>query len=174
VAVLPFAGGDSGLRYVGAGVGIVLCAVAIAPPVLGRVADLGLRLVRQPPLARRPGWGGILAAGGFSLSGWLLYGFALSILAIAAGGDPAQTIALALPAVALAMTIGLVVAIAPSGIGVREAVLVAALSPVLDGATALGVALVLRLVFTCADLIAAAAVLPVRLSGKRGTVLAAD
>ena len=44
------------------------------------------------------------------------------------------------------MTAGFLVFIAPSGIGVREAVLVAALSPVLDTGEALSVALVVRLV----------------------------
>jgi uncharacterized membrane protein YbhN (UPF0104 family) len=162
---LPLAGGDSRLRYLGAALGIVLCAVAIAPPVLGRVADLGLRVARQPPLSRRPSWSGILKAGAFSVVSWLAYGLALSFLAIGAGAEPAKTIALALPAVALAMTIGFLVAVAPSGIGVREAVLVAALAPVLDPSTALGVALALRLVFTLADLIGAAVAMPIRLSG---------
>jgi uncharacterized membrane protein YbhN (UPF0104 family) len=167
LAALPLAGGDSRLRYLGAGLGIALCAVAIAPPVLGRVADLGLRLARQAPLDNRPSWSGILKAGAFSVVSWLSYGFALSVLAIGAGAEPAETVALALPAVALAMTIGFLVALAPSGIGVREAVLVAALAPVLDPSTALGVALALRLVSTLADLIAAAATMPIRLTDAR-------
>jgi len=63
---------------------------------------------------------------------------------------------------ALAMTLGFVVVVAPSGIGVREAVLVAALAPVLDTPEALAIALVARLLFTVADLIAAAVVTPIR------------
>ena len=61
------------------------------------------------------------------------------------------------------MTAGFLVFVAPSGIGIREAVLVAALAPVLDTGEALSVALVVRLVFTLADLLAAAATLPIRL-----------
>ena len=61
------------------------------------------------------------------------------------------------------MTIGFLVVVAPSGIGVREAVLVAALAPVLDPSSALGVALVLRVVFTLADLIAATVTVPIRI-----------
>jgi uncharacterized membrane protein YbhN (UPF0104 family) len=125
--------------------------------------------VRAPVLERPPSWPGILEAAAFSVSSWLLYGLALSILAIGAGGDPSKTLALALPAVALAMTIGFLVVVSPSGIGVREAVLVAALTPVLDPASALGVALVLRVVFTLADLIAAAATLPIRLAPVQPT-----
>jgi uncharacterized membrane protein YbhN (UPF0104 family) len=167
LAALPLAGGDSRLRYVGAGIGIVLCAVAIAPPVLGRIANLGMRLARQPTLDTPPSWSGILKAGGFSVASWLAYGLGLACLAIGAGAEPLPAIALALPAVALAMTIGFLIAVAPSGIGVREAVLVAALSPVLDPSAALAVAVGLRIVFTLADLIAAAATMPIRVTATR-------
>jgi uncharacterized membrane protein YbhN (UPF0104 family) len=164
LAVLPFAGRDSYLRYVAAGAGIVLCAVVVAPPVLGRLANLGMRLARQSPLQERPSWSGILTAAASSVMSWLAYGLALGALAIGAGGAPAETIVVALPAVALAMTIGFAVAIAPSGIGVREAILVAALAPVLEPAAALGVAVVLRVVFTIADLVAAAVTIPIRIT----------
>jgi uncharacterized membrane protein YbhN (UPF0104 family) len=139
----------------------------VTPPILGRLADTGLRIARHEPLDRRPSWSGIGAASVFSVTNWLLYGMALASVAIAAGADPSQTVLLALPAVGLALTIGLLVAVAPSGIGVREAVLVAALAPVLDTTSALGVALVLRLVFTLADLVAAAATVPIRLTSPR-------
>jgi uncharacterized membrane protein YbhN (UPF0104 family) len=59
------------------------------------------------------------------------------------------------------MNAGLLVFVAPSGIGIREAVLVAALAPVLDHSDAFAVALVARVLFTVADLVAAIAVLPV-------------
>jgi uncharacterized membrane protein YbhN (UPF0104 family) len=162
LVVQPFIGGGSTMRYVAACVGILCCAIVLAPPVLGRLANLGLSLVRQPALERQPRWPNILAASGLSIASWLSYGTALGVLAIGAGADPSETLRLALPAVALAMTIGFLVVVAPSGLGVREAVLVAALSPVLDAPTALGVALVLRVVFTLADLIAAAVTVPVR------------
>ncbi|MCZ7587271.1 MAG: flippase-like domain-containing protein [Gaiella sp.] len=167
LVVQPFIGGGSDVRYVAAGIGIVCCAVVLAPPVLGRLADLGLRFLRQPTLERRPRWPNILAASGFSIASWLSYGTALGILAIGAGADPSKTLRLALPAVALAMTIGFLVVVAPSGLGVREAVLVAALSPVLEPASALAVALVLRVVFTLADLLAATATLPIRITSVR-------
>jgi uncharacterized membrane protein YbhN (UPF0104 family) len=61
------------------------------------------------------------------------------------------------------MTIGALVVVAPSGIGVREAVIVAALAPVLERPEALAIALVARPLFVLADLIAAAVTLPVRL-----------
>jgi glycosyltransferase 2 family protein len=167
LVVQPFIGAGSTVRYVAAIVGVAGCAAVLAPPVLGRAANLGLSLARQPGLDRQPRWPNILAASGLSTSSWLAYGTALAILAIGAGADPSETLRLALPAVALSMTIGFLVVVAPSGIGVREAVLVAALSPVLDTTTALGVALVLRVVFTLADLIAATVTVPVRVAPVR-------
>ena len=62
------------------------------------------------------------------------------------------------------MTVGALVVVSPSGIGVREAVLVATLAPVLEPSSALAVALVLRVVFTLADLLAAAATVPIRIA----------
>ena len=100
----------------------------------------------------------------FSAACWLLYGVALCILVIGAGGDPSIAVLVALPAVALAMTVGALVVVSPSGIGVREAVLVATLAPVLEPSNALAVALVLRVVFTLADLFAAAATVPIRIA----------
>jgi glycosyltransferase 2 family protein len=167
LAVQPLLGDRSVFDLAVAAAGLLGCAVCIAPPVLGRVIDLGLRVAGQPPLARRPRWAGIVTAAGFSLTSWLAYGLALGLLAVGAGGDPAESFAVALPAVALAMTIGFLVVVAPSGLGVREAVLVATLAPVLDASTALGVALALRLVFTIADLIAAATSLALRSSAVR-------
>ena len=67
------------------------------------------------------------------------------------------------------MTVGFLVFVAPSGIGVREAVIVVALAPVLDHPEALAVALVARLLFTLADLLAAVVVAPVRLRPSEGT-----
>ena len=155
LGVLPSVADGSRWRYVVAALGLGVCAVAIAPPCLGRIGDFLLGVLRRPPLERRPGWAGILSGAALSVGSWIAYGLGLWVLAVAAGADAGRTLALALPAVALAMTIGFVVVVAPSGIGVREAVLVAALAPVLAAGPALGVALVLRLVFTLADLVAA-------------------
>ena len=167
LAVQPFIGEGSTFRWVAGVVGIALCAVALAPPVLGRLADFAVRIARQPRLDCAPSWPGVARAASFSVASWLLYGLALSILAVGAGAETSATLLVALPAVALAMTVGFLVVISPSGIGVREAVLVAALAPVLPPSTALAVALVLRVVFTLADLLAAAATLPIRISRVR-------
>jgi uncharacterized membrane protein YbhN (UPF0104 family) len=84
------------------------------------------------------------------------------ILAVSVGASPPEALALCVAGTALAMTLGVLVVVAPSGLGVREAVLVAALSPVLSSSDALAVALVARLAFTVADLLAAVGALPLR------------
>jgi uncharacterized membrane protein YbhN (UPF0104 family) len=150
----------------------VVVAAALSPPILTRLIDFGLRMIRRPQLERPVNWHGILAGAAWSVAGWLLYGLSVWVVAVGAGAPAGESLLLCLGGTALAMNAGVLVFIAPSGIGVREAVLVAALSPVLDSGEALSVALVVRLVFTLADLIAAAAALPIRLRARPETMAA--
>jgi uncharacterized membrane protein YbhN (UPF0104 family) len=105
----------------------------------------------------------MLSASGLSFTSWLSYGLSVWVLAVGVGATPLEALPLCLGGVALAMTLGVLVVIVPSGIGVREAIIVGALSPVLSSSDALAVALVARLVFTVADLLAALAVQPRRI-----------
>jgi uncharacterized membrane protein YbhN (UPF0104 family) len=145
----------------------VVCAVALSPSVLTRLVDAGLRALRRPPVGRRVTWRGLLTASAWSIGSWLTYGMAVWVLTVGVGAPAGESLGLCLSGVALAMTAGFLVVIAPSGIGVREGVFVAALSPVLPPREALAVALAARLVFTVADLIAAAVVVPVRIQAAR-------
>jgi glycosyltransferase 2 family protein len=161
--IIPSVAHNDWWRYAVFGCLAVACAVALTPPVLTRLVGLGLRLLRRPPLEASVTWPGMLRAAGWSLGSWLSYGMCVWVLAMGAGAPAGESFLVCLAGVALAMTAGFLVVVAPSGIGVREAVLVAALSPVLDTGEALSVALVVRLAFTLADLLAAAATLPIRL-----------
>jgi uncharacterized membrane protein YbhN (UPF0104 family) len=138
------------------------CVAALSPPVLTRLVNAGLRAVRRPLLTRDVTWRGIGSASGWSFTSWLSYGLCVWVLAVAVGAPAAETLPLCLAGVPLAMTAGFLVFVSPSGIGIREAVLVWALAPVLERSDGLAVALVARLLFTVADLLAAAAVAPVR------------
>jgi uncharacterized membrane protein YbhN (UPF0104 family) len=130
--------------------------VAIAPPVLTWEVDLLLRILRASPLDRAISWAGVLVASGWSAVSWVAYGLALWVVVVSGHEASAEGLALCLGGVPLAMTAGFLVVVAPSGIGVREAALVAALSPIMPAGTALAFALVVRIVFTVADLVAAA------------------
>jgi uncharacterized membrane protein YbhN (UPF0104 family) len=165
--VIPSVAHGEVWRYATVGLLLVGSAVLLTPPVLTRCVNLLMRALRHARLERPVTWRGICAGASWSLLSWLAYGFSLWILATAAGAPGGESLPLCLAGLALAMTAGFIVVVAPSGIGVREAVVVAALAPVLRPGPALGVALVLRLLFTIADLLAAAASAALRIGPSR-------
>lgn len=167
--VVPRVVSGGALRMIVLAVMLAGCAVALSPPVLTRLVDIGLRVVRRPPVEREITWRGILTALGWSLASFACYGVSVWVLAVAVGAPAGESLPLCLAGVALAMTVGALVVVAPSGIGVREAVIVAALAPVLERPEALAVALVARLLFVLADLIAAAVVVPVRIGAPHAS-----
>jgi len=134
-----------------------------------RLVNIGPRLVRRPPVEQKVTWRGILTASGWSLASWLSHGASLWVLSVAVGAPVGESLPLCLGGIALAMAAGFLVVVAPSGIGVRELVIIASLAPVLDRPEALAVALVARLLFTVADLVAAAVVVPVRIRASGAT-----
>ena len=155
LAVAPIAAG-SWATWVSVLVILPLGVVAVLPPVLTREINLLLRIVRRPQLERPISWRGVGIAGSWSVVGWLTYGLALWVLVVSSHDASWEGLALCLGVVPLAMTAGFIVVVAPSGIGVREAALVAGLAPILPAGRALAIALVLRFVFTEADVLAAA------------------
>ena len=147
---------------------LIVAAVALTPPGLSFAARW---LARMTPRVGRLGgvtWGGILSAAGWSIVSATCFGLSLWVLVLGHGnGSTAKTLWLCIAGTALAMTAGFLVVIAPSGLGVREATLVAVLAPTLKTSEALAFALVLRLVFTVADLVAAGITAPVRTGTSR-------
>ena len=142
---------------------LLVACVSLSPPVLTHLLDRGFRAVRRPQVEQDVSWSGIVRAGGFSIASWASYGASLWVLVVGVGAPAGESLPLCIAGIALAMTVGFLVVVAPSGIGIREAIIVAVLAPVLGGSEALAVALVARLLFTLADLLAAAVVVPVRL-----------
>ncbi|MEV0947168.1 lysylphosphatidylglycerol synthase transmembrane domain-containing protein [Rhodococcus sp. NPDC049939] len=136
---------------------IVLVPVALVccyPPVLTRLVNLALRILRRAPLQRQLTLHKIALALGWCAVSWVLYGIHLWLLASSTAGFEMGTLVQCIGALALGMFAGVLVVIAPSGIGVREAVIVAALSPFMDSGVALGLALASRLVFTLCEVFA--------------------
>ncbi|MEU4281596.1 MULTISPECIES: YbhN family protein [Nocardiopsis] len=139
-------------------------ALALAPVLLAalhpRVVGWGIRLAARPfarfrevaeagPLDVRGR--SMAAAVGWTLVAWVPLGLHVWLLTWAVGGEALRSLGPAVGAYALAWTLGLLVVFAPAGLGVREAVLVVALSPVVDAGAALVVAVLSRLVMTVAD-----------------------
>jgi glycosyltransferase 2 family protein len=155
---------DAGAAYaLTAAVLLVLGTVALHPRVLNAVLGLGFRLTRRPPLEQGVSARGVLAGGGWLVGCWTVFGAQLALLVHALGGESSQLLPQSIGAFALASTLGLLVVFLPAGAGVREVVLVLALSPVLDVGTATAAAVVSRLLVTLADgAVAGLAVLAVR------------
>jgi hypothetical protein len=135
--------------------GLVASLVLASPPVLNRLLGFGLRLLRRPPLDTSLSARGLLEAVGLAASSWLLQGagaYALAAPLLGPGGSRAHLLALTVGGYAIASAAGVLVIIAPAGLGVREPALLAALTSELTTANALVVALVIRLLVTVADL----------------------
>jgi hypothetical protein len=95
---------------------------------------------------------------GWSLVAWLANGVQIWILADKLGAPAGRTFAIALGGYAFAWCVGFVAIFDPAGAGIREALLVYALAPVLPVVgLPLAVALVSRAVNTVSDLLVAGA-----------------
>lgn len=105
---------------------------------------VGVGVLALPVL--RPAWRRAVLADAFN---FLLLGSALAALAYAVSDPSPATLPLAIGAFALSWVAGFLVPGAPAGLGVREGVLVALLSPSVDGA--LPVVLGFRLATTLGD-----------------------
>lgn len=132
-----------------------LTLIAILPPVLTWIANLALRLMRRLQLDANLRGSEVAKALAWSFMAALLYGLHLWLLT---GSLARQTLSgyfLATGAIALAMAAGFIAFVLPSGIGVREAILVAALAPIATVNQAFAIALASRILFTIADLVSA-------------------
>lgn len=123
------------------------------PPVLTRLVQVLLRVLRRDPLERPLSRRGVGAALGWALAMWAAYGVHLWLLVRPQDTEGrADLLLLSLGAYALAWTAGFLFVVAPAGAGVREVALIAALAPVLDAAAALAVAVLSRVLMTLGDL----------------------
>jgi glycosyltransferase 2 family protein len=166
VAALPVLTTAPELRWAALAL-LAVTVVALAPPVLRRLLDLALRLARRPPLARTISSRGLLRALGWQLAAWVLLG--LHIWALGRGLDAeGHLLAVAVGSFALAWVAGFLVVVTPAGAGVREAVLIAALTPVLGAGPAVVVSLVSRGLMTVGDVVAAGLSLLPRGGGPGG------
>lgn len=151
-------------------------------PVLG-IASIVLAVAR-PELALnlcRPLLGGILPAHLsrqtlrrallWPLVTWLMFGLQCWLLVVALGGPGLDSLAPAVGAFALAYAVGVIVVIAPSGLGVRETVLAVVLAATLGGAfdhdRAVVLVLASRALLAIVDFALAAAIIPIAHRARR-------
>ena len=133
-----------------------VAVVVLSPPVLNPLLDRALRLARRQPLPQRLTGATVLRVALYAAGGHLFLGLSTYLLAVDLGASGPLLLPLAIGAFALASAAGVLAIPVPAGAGVREAVLVLSLSPVLPIGQSLLLALVSRAILTAGDVTVAA------------------
>ncbi len=146
-----------------------LTLVTAVPAVLTKIGNLALRVMRKPLFEMHLVGSEVLRAVLWSFVSWLLFGFHVWLLTGSLAKQSLSGYAICTGAFALAMSAGFLAFVLPSGVGVREAVIVAALAPLAASGPTLAIALTSRLIFTIADVATASvALLTSRLALRAG------
>lgn len=130
-------------------------AVLAGPVVLSPMAlnAIGRRLAPTTHPMRST-WTDVAVIGVLMVAAWSVYGAALLTLVEPPLGDAASgdlSLATTLAIFSLAYAVGVLVIIAPAGVGAREATMVALLTPYIGVERAVATALVIRVLHTAAD-----------------------
>ena len=151
---LPLLGGDALHRYWWALLVLPVAVVLLLPPVLNRLLERILRLLRREPMPRPLTLAGTGRAVGWAVVMWLLYGAHLLVLLTGAGVPlTAELVVRCTGAFAASWAIGFLLAFAPAGLGVREIGLVGLLGATVAQPLAVAATLISRLMLTLADLV---------------------
>ena len=126
----------------------VLC---MHPMVFGAIARPLLRKLRRQELGDLPRLRDYLAPAGAVLVQWFFVGLALWFVVSSITSVSLDLLPAFISVGAMAVTYGFVIFLAPAGLGVREAIFVAALGPIIGGDLAAVVAVAMRLVHTLAE-----------------------
>lgn len=129
--------------------------ICLHPRIMTWLADLALKVFRRPPLEHEVRFTTIAKAVGWALLSYALYGVHLWLLST--GDLTAWDLVVLAAALSLGFTLGLFAFILPSGVGVREAVLIGMMSLVMPLGEASAISLVSRGMFTAGDLLTAGA-----------------
>jgi uncharacterized membrane protein YbhN (UPF0104 family) len=154
VVLLPFTSPHALSRY---GWAIAFLPVGLAllhPRILNPVVNKAFSLARREPLEQPLTLRGIAVATGWTMLMWASYGLQIWVLAAGLHAKHAASLPLlATGAFALAWTAGFVAIIFPAGAGIREGVLILAMSAVLQQKELVTLAAVSRLLMTAGDLV---------------------
>jgi glycosyltransferase 2 family protein len=155
LVTLPF--GAHSTQYLWVFLVAPVLIACLHPRVLNSLLRLAFRLTKRPGLDE-PLTGRVLAhAIAWSFAAWVFSGLQIWILTVRLGAPLGRAALLALGGYAFAWCAGFLVVFASAGIGVREVLLIAALSPMIGAGPATAVALVSRVVTTAGDLMMAGA-----------------
>ncbi len=132
---------------------LALLVVAIRPQHLELLANPLLRLAGRSPIALPLRYRDTVAMVAMFTANWTLLGLGFLLFINAIYPVHARYFMYLAGAFALSNTIGILALLAPAGLGVREAILVLALSPIMPHAIAIVVALAARLWMTVGELV---------------------
>nr|BFE61669.1 hypothetical protein GCM10020063_061950 [Dactylosporangium thailandense] len=135
---------------------VPVAALLVRPALFNTVLGFASRVLRRPPpevLASDRGMRRALAAQTLS---WIVSGHHLWLLAVVAGAPPASSYLLCIGGFAAGAVAGVVVLVAPDGLGVREAVVMVGLVTVLPFSVATSVVLASRLVCSLSEMLVGA------------------
>jgi len=141
--------------------------VCLHPRVMTWLSDLVLRIFRRPPLEHAVRYSTILRSVGWALLSYVAYGFHLWALVEAGVALTPTAIILFSGALSLGFTASLFAFLLPSGVGVREAVVIGVLSALLPVVQVSAISLVSRAMFTAGDLLLAGAAVIVAIVMRR-------
>jgi len=143
-------------------IAVVFVWLLVSPALVSRVVSVVWPQTEFRPLDLRAA----MSAGLVTVLAWIAYGVAFWLLANGLFVDHALDVRSAIGVFAAGYIVGLLAIFAPGGVGVREAVLVALLTPRIGPGEALALAVASRLLLTLCEVVAALAALPLSLRGK--------
>lgn len=134
-------------------VGVAVIVFASSPALPRMIRWVAVKMGRELEFGTIPTWALVFTVGS-SLCVWSLFGIAvIDTFAAAVPDVPQPSFLVAVSHIAAASVAGLAVLVAPSGLGVREAVFVAAFSKTYSVAAAGLVALLLRILMSGVELV---------------------
>lgn len=137
---------------------LALLMVVLHPRLLSGVIKAVARLVRRPPFAVTLGYGEILRVLVLYVLNWIVFGMALFLLIRSFYAVQPSSILLLAGGFSLAAMVGIVAVFAPSGLGVREALLAVFLGQVMPTGVALLSSVLSRVWLTVVELAAVSVV----------------
>ena len=148
---------------------VPVAVMVVWPQLINRAVGWMMRAVRRPPPEAGLSARGMRRSVLWQCLAWLVSGLHLWLLALAMNAAPGRSLLLCVGAFSLATAIGVLVIVVPDGIGVREAVLMAALTTVLPVPAAAVVVVASRVVTTVSEVgLGAVAMVAAEIAYRRG------
>ncbi|WFE19523.1 lysylphosphatidylglycerol synthase domain-containing protein [Solwaraspora sp. WMMD937] len=139
--------------------GALLGLLLVRPALVDRVVAVAARLARRPQPARLARPEHLRRSIGWQTASWVLFGVHVWLVATLLGAAPVEALPVALGSFAIASVAGTLALFVPDGVGVRDVLLIAALTVVLALPAAVTTAIASRVLCTLAEVLTAGAAL---------------